>query len=160
PESSYITVTNGYPTYPYRELLGQGISPSPKITVAPTPEPGTKICILGATYGALYTTGTGRNKHLAGKYVDVTQQLETLVKGGDTSFQFNVATIEGLTNSDSAPVPGGDPDPNIVKNAIVIYTVNGHLHIQVVMEQDYPSYKGQSTYIPYPVPTQSITLTL
>jgi hypothetical protein len=156
PESgSFTVVAHEYTTVTYLGDARPTIVEKPELSTVP--KTTDKICIIGAIYGALYTTGTGRDKHITGKYVDITNQLETLVKDGDTSFTFNVGTVGGNLG-DSFTI--SDPDSGIVKNAIVLYTVDGHLHLQTVMEQDYPSYKGQSTYIPYIVPTHSTVLTL
>lgn len=152
-----ITAAQQQPTYV--TFIGQAFSQPevPKVTITQEPREG-KICILGATYGAMWTTKDG--KHIThGKYVDITHQLQTLVNGGDTSFQFDVATIDGLTKGDSAQVVGGDPDSGVVKNAIVIYSFNGHLHIKTVMEQDVGSYMpptpggGALPYIPVTMDT-------
>jgi hypothetical protein len=105
----------------------------------------------------MWTTKDGKH----GKYVDITHQLQTLVNGGDTSFQFDVATIDGLTKGDSAQVVGGDPVPGIVKNAIVIYSDNHfpYIHVKTVMEQDVGSYmpptpgSGALPYIPVTMDT-------
>ena len=154
-------------------FIGQATTGLAKVDAIPTPTPPHgDIHILSAVYGATwitYTTETVRGHshqvpHSNGQYVNIRSELQNLVNGGDTKFQFDVATIRGLTNGDSATLAGGDPDQGIVKNAIVTYTDNHFpfLHVKTVMEQDFnnPYPQSDSVHVPYHAPTSQTTLTL
>lgn len=155
PESALVRVAFG--STEYVTFIGHSVS---FVVAKPTPSPEEhNIRIIAATYGAAWTTEIGKKVALHGKYVNVRDQLQALANEGETSIQFDAATIRGA-NGHVEQVTGGDPDSGIVKNAIVLFTDNGHLHLEVVMEQDYPQYAGNAAYIPYPVATTSTTLNI
>ena len=111
-ESSYVTVTNGYDAYPDRELLGQGVSASPKTSV---------VAITSATYGAplsFYITSATYGGPGEGKTIDVTNKVAQFIEGNT----LHIASDYVHQNYNALFT---DPDYGVVKTLTVNYVANG-----------------------------------